>query len=83
MDEMLAVHPVGEKPGTLFLYLFLMKLPADMMDHLTKEDYLSPRDLATAADRLWDSRQARGQVPASIPVSAVVTAMSAAAISPA
>ena len=76
MDEMLAVHPVGEKPATLFLYLFLMKLPADMMDHLTKDDYA-----AIAADRLWDSRQARGAVASSYPVSALVTDLAAATLS--
>ena len=60
MDNMLALHPVGEKPNSLFLYVFLRKLPGDMMDQLTTCDYASPRALAAAADKLWDSAGAEG-----------------------
>ena len=79
MDEMLAIHPVGEKPATLFLYIFLTKLPEEMFDTLSKDDYVGPRELAAAADRLWDSRQARGRAFA--PLSTLTPALAAAAVS--
>ncbi len=76
MDDMLAVHPDGEKPNSLFLYVFLRKLPGDMMDQLTASDYKSPRELAAAADKLWDSRRSRAR-----PLCAVADPVPVAAIS--
>ena len=77
MDDMLALHPVGEKPNSLFLYVFLRKLPGDMMDLLTASDYATPRDLAAAADKLWDSRRSRAR-----PLCALADPAAVAAISP-
>ena len=77
MDDMLALHPVGEKPNSLFLYVFLRKLPGDMMDQLTTCDYATPRDLAAAADKLWDSRRSRGR-----PLCATADTVTVAAVAP-
>ena len=76
MDDMLAAHPEGEKPNSLFLYIFLRKLPAEMMDQLGVKDYDKPRELALAADKLWDSRRSRGR-----PLCAAVESTPLAAIS--
>jgi len=34
MDELLALHPDGEEPGSLFKGIFLARLPQDMRDHI-------------------------------------------------
>ena len=81
MDDMLAMHPEGEKPNSLFLYIFLRKLPAEMMDQLVVKDYVSPRELADAADKLWDSRRSRGR-PVCAVTEATVAALSLASRSP-
>ena len=82
MDDMLALHPVGEKPNSLFLYVFLRKLPGEMMDQLTACDYGTPRDLAAAADKLWDSRRSRGRPLCSMADSAPVSVVSPPSRSP-
>ena len=82
MDDMLAMHPEGEKTNSLFLYIFLRKLPAEMMDQLVVKDYSSPRELASAADKLWDSRRSRGRPVCAIPEVAIVAAMTSASRSP-
>ncbi len=82
MDDMLALHPVGEKPNSLFLYVFLRKLPGDMMDLLTATDYATPRDLAAAADKLWDSRRSRGRPVCAVDSPSAVAAISSSSRSP-
>ncbi len=82
MDDMLALHPVGEKPNSLFLYVFLRKLPGDMMDQLTAADYATPRDLAAAADKLWDSRRSRGRPLCAVSDPAAVATVSSSSRSP-
>ncbi len=82
MDDMLAVHPEGEKPNSLFLYIFLRKLPAEMMDMLVGKEYSTPRELALAADKLWDSRRSRGRPLCAVADAAPVAAVSSASRSP-
>ena len=82
MDDMLAMHPEGEKPNSLFLYIFLRKLPADVMDQLVVKDYVSPRELASAADKLWDSRRSRGRPVCAVTDNTPVAALSSASRSP-
>ncbi len=82
MDDMLAVHPEGEKPNSLFLYIFLRKLPPDMMDQLIVKDYATPRELGLAADKLWDSRRSRGRPVCAVVEAAPVSAVSTSSRSP-
>ncbi len=82
MDDMLAVHPEGEKTNSLFLYIFLRKLPAEMMDQLVVKDYSSPRELASAADKLWDSRRSRGRPVCAMPEHSTVATVSSVSRSP-
>ena len=57
MDSMLALLPENEVPGSLFLGLFLERLPVEMRDHLVAQDFKNPSDLALHADKLWDTRR--------------------------
>ena len=54
MDDMLALLHDGEVPGSLFLGLFLERLPVQMRDHLVAKDFKNPIEIALHADKLWD-----------------------------
>ena len=64
MAEMLALLPAGAQADTLFLCLFLRRLPAGMRDHLAAADYNTAAQMASHADLLWDARA--GQPAASL-----------------
>jgi len=49
MDEILALHPANEEPGTLFKGVFLSHLLQSRADELTCQE------LARWADHLYDS----------------------------
>jgi len=70
MDELLALHPDGEEPGTLFKGIFLARLPQDMRDHVQgRADDLTCQELAKFADYLYDSRNAaKAKVMAALPL---------------
>ena len=59
MDAMLALLPEDEVPGSLFLGLFLERLPVEMRDHLVAKDFKSPSEMALHADKLWDARRTK------------------------
>ena len=59
MDAMLALLPEDEVPGSLFLGLFLERLPVEMRDHLVAKDFKNPSEMALHADKLWDARRAQ------------------------
>ena len=59
MDSMLALLPEDEVPGSLFLGLFLERLPVEMRDHLVAKDFKNPSEMALHADKLWDARRAQ------------------------
>ena len=44
MDSMLALLPEDEVPGSLFLGLFLERLPVEMRDHLVAQDFKNPSE---------------------------------------
>ena len=52
--SMVAKLPPGKKPTLLFQGIFLACLPADVRAHLVAGEYVSPREMAEHADRLWD-----------------------------
>ncbi len=56
MAEMLALLPANSRPDTLFLALFLRRLPPSMRDHLAAADTDTAEDMAAHADLLWDAR---------------------------
>jgi len=59
MDAMLALLPEDEVPGSLFLGLFLERLPVEMRDHLVASNFKNPSKMALHADRLWDAWRAQ------------------------
>lgn len=54
MDTMLALLG-NHTPCFLFLELFLRHMPQQIRQHLVRSDIKDPRQLALAADTLWDS----------------------------
>ncbi len=56
MAQMLSLLPPDEVVGTLFLTMFLDRLPQTIREHLAAMDFISARDMAAHADRLWDAR---------------------------
>jgi len=72
MNEMLALLPAGARADdTLFLALFLLRLPVSMRDHLAAADHKTAADMAKHADVLWDSRAGDTAVAAVAPIDAV------------
>jgi hypothetical protein len=56
MSDMLALLPAETNPDTLFLALFLRRLPTSIRDHLAAADCNTAEEMATLADMLWDAR---------------------------
>ncbi len=54
MSNMLALLPEGDQPGTLFLCMFLRRLPEFMRRQLKAGRYETPDEMARAADDLWE-----------------------------
>jgi len=63
MDAMLALLPDDEVPGSLFLGLFLERLPVEMRDHLVANEFKTPSEMALHADKLWDARRTQTSDP--------------------
>ena len=59
MAEMVALLPAGTLPDTLFLALFLRRLPVSMRDHLASADTDTADEMAAHADLLWDARNSQ------------------------
>ena len=74
MNEMLALLPAGDNgDSTLFLGLFLLRLPVSMRDHLAAADLQTAEEMAAHADTLWDARAGESSVAS---LSAAVDAVS-------
>jgi hypothetical protein len=73
MDEMLALLPTGARSDdTIFLALFLLRLPASMRDHLAAVDHKFAADMARHANTFWDARAGESPITAiAAPVDAV------------
>jgi hypothetical protein len=56
MAEMLALRFETTPPDSLFLALFLRRLPASILDHLAAANHGTATAMATHADVLWDAR---------------------------
>ena len=83
MDSMLSLLPQDEPAGSLFLGLFLRRLPQDMRDHLSTRQFDTPHQMAETADLLWDARghpqvTASGTAPALLMSTSLVAAAPAA-----
>ena len=54
MSNMLALLSDGDEPGTLFLCMFLCRLPEFMRCQLKAGRYETPDEMARAAEDLWE-----------------------------
>jgi len=70
MAEMMALLPVGMEPCLLFKGLFLLRMPAEMQEHLQlRVDELTCQQLAEQADALWVARnRQKAKVLAALPL---------------
>jgi hypothetical protein len=71
MGDMLALLPAGEPAGTLFLAMYLRRLPASMRDHLATADFATPAEMAAHADLLWDARSSQSASAIEMPIAAI------------
>ncbi len=58
MRQMLDLLPADDRPGTLFMAMFLLRLPSEMRAHLIAQDFKDCSLMAECADRLHSSRAA-------------------------
>jgi HEPN domain-containing protein len=56
MAEMLSLRYETTAPDSLFLALFLRRLPAAIRDHLAAANHTTATEMSTHADILWDAR---------------------------
>jgi hypothetical protein len=56
MAEMLSLRFETTAPDSLFLALFLRRLPVSIRDHLAAANHTTATEMATHADILWDAR---------------------------
>jgi hypothetical protein len=64
MRQMKALLPTDSTPGTYFMDAFLLRLPADMIDHIISKDFKDCTKMAEYADILYSRR--RGNTVAAI-----------------
>jgi hypothetical protein len=72
MRQMKALLPPDSNPGTYVMSAFLLRLPADMIDHIISQDFEDCTKMAEYADKLYAWR--RGNAIAAVtdsPVHAV------------
>ena len=55
MNQLLSLLPEGDHPETMFLLLFLNRLPPNISSQLTACTFHHPQDMAAYADQIWDS----------------------------
>jgi len=69
MAEMMALLPAGTEPCLIFKGLFLLRMPAEMQEHLQlRVDELTCQQLAEHADALWIARnRQKAKVLAALP----------------
>ena len=65
MRQMKALLPPDSTPGTYFMAAFLLRLPADMIDHIISQDFKDCTKMAEYPDKLYARR--RGNAVAVLP----------------
>ncbi len=72
MRQMKALLPADSNPGTYFMSAFLLRLPADMIDHIISQDFKDCTKMAEYADKLYARRRGNAVTAvADSPVNAV------------
>ena len=72
MNQILSLLPPGDHPETMFLMLFLDRLPPNISAQLTARSFRHPRDMAAYADQIWDSTPPAGAACGGAAASAVL-----------
>ena len=67
MNQLLSLLPPGDHPETMFLMLFLDRLPPNISAQLTARMFRHPWDMAAYADQIWDSTPPPVQAVAALP----------------
>ena len=67
MNQLLSLLPEGDHLETMFLLLFLNRLPPHISSQLTTRTFRHPRDMAAYADQIWDSTPPPAQPVAALP----------------
>ena len=67
MNQLLSLLPPGDHPDTMFLMLFLDRLPPNISAQLTARTFRHPRDMAAYADQIWDSTPPPAQPVVALP----------------
>ena len=57
MDAM-TFFPEDETTGSMFLGLFLERLPVEMREHIVSREFKNPSEMELYANSLWDARKA-------------------------
>jgi hypothetical protein len=57
MQQMKALLPPDSNPGTYFMSAFLLRLPADMINHIISQDFKDCTKMAEYADKLYARRR--------------------------
>jgi hypothetical protein len=57
MQQMKALLPPDSTAGTYFMVAFLLRLPADMIDHIISQDFKDCNKMAEYADKLYMRRK--------------------------
>jgi hypothetical protein len=65
MRQMKALLPPDSTPGTYFMAAFLLRLPADMIDHIISQDFKDCTKMAEYADKLYARRRGNAVAAAS------------------
>jgi hypothetical protein len=60
MAEILSLRFETSAPDSLFLALFLRRLPSSIRDHLAAANHTTATEMAAHADILWDARSTAG-----------------------
>ncbi len=57
MQQMKALLPPDSNTGTYFMSAFLLRLPADMIDHIISQDFQDCTKMAEYADKLYAKKE--------------------------
>jgi hypothetical protein len=76
MQQMKALLPTDDRPGTTFMAMFLLRLPSDMRDHLIAKDFKDCTMMAEYADLLYRSRAGSTVAAVNIEYEAAINAVS-------
>jgi hypothetical protein len=76
MWQMKALLPLDSTAGTYFMAAFLLRLPADMIDHIISQDFKDCTKMAEYADKLYARRRCNTVTAVTVNYKATINAVS-------